>query len=151
MNSRGVEQVPAIVRELYETVARLEAIFPGRRFTLDGHLVGSVGEVLAADRYELDLLEASAPIHDATASDGRQVQIKATQRSSIGLRAEPDYLVVLQLRHDGDAEEVYSGPGALPWKQAGKLQRNGQRVISVARLKILQTQVPENDRIPQRR
>ena len=32
-------------------VAELEAEFPGRHFTLDGHLVGSIGEVMAAYYY----------------------------------------------------------------------------------------------------
>ena len=41
-----VEKVPGLVGELYALVAQLEALFPGRRFTPDGHLVGSIGEEL---------------------------------------------------------------------------------------------------------
>jgi hypothetical protein len=40
--------VPALVSRLYEIVDELEEIFPGRHFTPDGHLVGSLGESLAA-------------------------------------------------------------------------------------------------------
>ena len=60
-----VEKVPGLVGELYALVAQLEALFPGRRFTPDGHLVGSIGEVIAAHRYGLDLLPHSAQGHDA--------------------------------------------------------------------------------------
>ena len=45
------------IRELYRITAELEEKYPGRRFTPDGHLVGSIGEVYAAEKYGLTLLE----------------------------------------------------------------------------------------------
>ncbi len=39
--------MPALIRQLYRVVAQLEAEF-GRKFTPDGHLVGSIGEVIGA-------------------------------------------------------------------------------------------------------
>jgi hypothetical protein len=136
-----VDEIPALVRSLYRIVRKLEGLFPGRKFTLDGHLVGSIGEVLAAHRYGLELLPPSAERHDARASDGRYVQIKATQARSIGLRSEPEVLLVLQLLGDGSAEEVFNGPGSLAWSNAGKMQRNGQRSIGVAKLRTLMEEV----------
>jgi len=47
---RNVERVPDLVGRLYEIVSELEALFPGRHFTPDGHLVGSLGEVMAATK-----------------------------------------------------------------------------------------------------
>jgi len=41
-------EVRALLDSLYGSAERLEALFPGRKFTLDGHLVGSIGEVIAA-------------------------------------------------------------------------------------------------------
>ena len=38
-------------RDLYATLGTLAELFPGRPFTLDGHPVGSVGEVLVAHRW----------------------------------------------------------------------------------------------------
>ena len=52
---RNVERVPDLVGRLYEIVSELEALFPGRYFTPDGHLVGSLGEVMAAHDYGLVL------------------------------------------------------------------------------------------------
>jgi hypothetical protein len=144
----GIDQVPYLVRQLYEIVGQLEALFPKRRFTLDGHLVGSIGEVLAAYHYELDLLGASTETHDARASDGRQVQIKTTQRASIALRAEPDHLLVLRLLPDGRWEEVFNGPGDLAWQNTGKMQKNGQCAISVSRLRELMNSVSRENRLP---
>ncbi len=48
MSNKSILEIPSLVQELYSIVDRLEELFPGRRFTPDGHLVGSIGEVLAA-------------------------------------------------------------------------------------------------------
>jgi hypothetical protein len=45
---KSVQEIPKLIKELYGIVDSLEALFPGRHFTPDGHLVGSIGEVLAA-------------------------------------------------------------------------------------------------------
>ena len=144
----SAESIPSLVQRLYAVVAELETLFPGRKFTLDGHLVGSIGEVLAAHYYGLDLLPSSAPVHDAIATDGRMVQVKATQAKSVGLRAEPDHLLVLRLKPDGSFEEVYNGPGGPVWESAGKMQKNGQRPIGVAKLTRIMESVPRSERVP---
>ncbi|WP_251158233.1 DUF6998 domain-containing protein [Caniella muris] len=54
----GAETAQAI-RELYAVTNRLGALYPGRHFTPDGHMVGSLGEVVAAEHYGLKLFTAS--------------------------------------------------------------------------------------------
>ena len=142
-------EVGELLASLYRIVDRLEALFPRRKFTPDGHLVGSIGEVIAARLFGLELLPASAPDHDATTGDGRKVQIKFTQGArGVALRAEPDHLLVLRLAPDRSLEVVYNGRGKLPWSQSGKMQKNGQRQISLARLRDINRAVPERDRLP---
>ncbi|MDE2145777.1 MAG: hypothetical protein KGJ24_03725 [Burkholderiales bacterium] len=143
-----VEQVPALVVRLYEIVEKLECLFPGRRFTPDGHLIGSIGEVLAAHLYGLTLRAHSTQGHDATTSSGVQVEIKATQGNGVALRAEPQHLIVLQLKTSGLASEVYNGPGALAWNACGAVQRNGQRPISLSKLRKLMAEVSTASRLP---
>jgi len=143
-----IERVPELVRKLYALVVEFESLFPGRAFTPDGHLVGSIGEVIAASRYKLSLYSASVQAHDALAADGRQVQIKATQASSVALRAEPEHLIVLQLNKNGEATEVFNGPGQPVWASCGKMQRNGQRAISLSKLSKLMLQVPIALQVP---
>ena len=75
-------EIGELLASLYRIVDRLELLFPGRKFTPDGHLVGSIGEVVAARMFDLELLPASAPYHDARADDGRRVQIKFTRNYS---------------------------------------------------------------------
>lgn len=70
---------------LQAIVGRLETRYPGRKFTLDGHLVGSIGEVWAACIFDLRLLPPSEATHDAVASEGRLVQVKATQGNTVAI------------------------------------------------------------------
>ncbi len=147
MINKSIKEIPTLVRELYSIVDRLQELFPERRFTPDGHLVGSLGEVLVAAEYGLELLPSSSEGHDAVAEDGRKVQIKATRVRRVALSSEPEYLVVIQIQRDGSIHEVFNGPGNLAWEVAGKMQKNGQRPISLAKLERLMDSVPDSDQI----
>ena len=137
-----------LLKNLYETVAELETLFPNRKFTLDGHLVGSIGEVIAAYVFDLKLLENSTQTHDAKAKQGTLVQIKFTQgNKSVAISSEPEHLIVLRLTPEYVLETVYNGPGMKPWQKAGKLQSNGQRQISLSVLRKINEDVPINHRI----
>lgn len=137
------------VKALYEISHELEDLFPGRHYTPDGHIIGSIGEALAASYYNLELFPASEETHDAKAPDGRLVQIKATQINRVALFSEPVWLLVLKIHKDGTFSEEYNGPGKLAWEHCGKLQKNGQRPISLAKLRELQTAIPQSDRLKQ--
>jgi len=141
--------IAEIVRGIYILTHRLEELKPGRHFTPDGHMVGSLGEVVAEERYQIELYEASHPAHDAFTTDGprREVQIKTTQTSKIGISEQPDYLIVLRLDRTGEFEEIYNGPGKEPWEAAGKPQKNGQRSLSLYKLRELDSRVASEERI----
>lgn len=133
------------IKELYKITNELESSYPGRKFTIDGHLVGSIGEVIVAEHYGLELLPNSTETHDAVSSAGEYVQIKATQINRIAISSEPDYLIVIKLFSDGSWEEVYNGPGKPVWDNAGKIQKNGQRPISLSKLRCLMNSVDRKD------
>ena len=135
------------IKELYKITNELEKEYPGRKFTVDGHLVGSIGEVIVAEHYGLTLLPNSTKTHDAYSKDEKFVQIKATQVKSISISSEPDYIIVIKLSSDGSWDEIYNGPGKLVWDNAGKMQKNGQRPISLSKLKSLMSMVNKNDMI----
>lgn len=145
-----IDTIPGVVKRLYDLVQELEAAFPGRPFTPDGHLVGSLGEVLASHYYDLELLPCSTICHDAQTRDGRLVQVKTTQGTGVALRAQPDHLVVIRLKRDGTIEEIYNGPGALAWTNCGKPQKNGQSSISLSKLRRLMNDVPHKEQLPSR-
>ena len=136
------------VQRLVEIVAQLEAEFSGRHFTLDGHLVGSIGEVMAAYYYGIELYAASTEIHDGEV-DGKKVQIKISQQDNIVINHEPDYLIVLYLNRNGNIYEVYNGPGKLPWESASKRDSHNNKHMRVNKLMELDKAVDECRRITQ--
>ncbi len=143
----SIQHIPEMIQQLYAIVSRLELQYPGRKFSLDGHLVGSIGEVIASSIYDITLLPASTKTHDARDREGRYVQIKLTQGKSVALRSKPEYLIVLQIDKQGKTQEYYNGGGELAWRACGKKQSNGQRSISLSRLKTLHQEVSLKDRI----
>ncbi len=134
------------VQQLISIVKELEQDFPGRHFTLDGHLVGSIGEVMASYFYGIELYTASAVAHDGEI-DGKQVQIKITQQDSIVINHEPEYLIALYLNKSGDVYEIYNGPGNAPWDSASKRDSHNNRHMLVNKLMKLDRQVDSSLRI----
>ena len=111
------EKFQSLIRQLYSTVAELEEMFPGRHFTPHGHMVGSIGECLVSDVYDLILETASNKGFDAVTANGKQVEIKATQSKSVAFRSEPEHTIVIKILPNGSFEEIYNGPGSLVWEQ----------------------------------
>src|SRR5258708_36297592 len=109
------ERLPQIIREIYRCVADLETMFPGRHFTPDGHMVGSLGEALAAYYYGFDeLFVASKLSHDGRVGD-RLVQVTVTQKKRAAISSEPQHLLVFKLHKEGRFGEIYNGPVARVW------------------------------------
>ncbi len=134
-NERAIRGIFAACRALTEAT--------GRPFSPDGHLVGSIGEVLAADHLGLDLMPPSTAGYDAVDPGGAKVEIKTTTRGSIALSAHgtsAERLVVVLLDDQGVGTIVYDGPCAPVWAAAGKAQRNGQRQITLTTLARLQVE-----------
>lgn len=138
---------PELLRDLYRIVAELEAMFPGRPFTPHGHMVGSLAECFAEHYYGLNLYACSHAGHDAHI-DECNVEIKATQGDRIGLRSNPDKLLVFHLRQ-ASFEEIYNGPGAPVWGLVASTTRpaNGQYQVSVAKLKRVTEMIADDQRI----
>ncbi len=143
-------QFPKLVSAIYEIVDKLEKMFPGRHFTPDGHMVGSIGESLASYYYGIELFPSSHKQHDGK-KDDRLIQIKATQIKYISLSSEPDYLLVLRIERNGLFTEIYNGPGRQVWKSVSSkpLPKNGQYKVRLSYLQSLMRDVSINDRITQ--
>lgn len=146
--SEQIDNAYLKIVELLHIVGDLEDSFPGRHFTLDGHLVGSIGEIMAAYYYGIELYEASAPTHDGKLTDGREVQIKITQQDRVVINEEPDYLIVLYLnRETGEIKEIYNGKGHIPWETAYIYQKHNTRYMMVSKLVEIDKSVAASDRI----
>jgi hypothetical protein len=137
---------------IFRGIAQLQAAFPHRAFTIDGRLVGDIGEVIAAIEYDIVLDDISRPGHDGRTSDGRRVQVKATFKDHLTFRTTPDYYLGFQLFPDGQYEEVFNGPGHVIRDRFAHRKNLGTALLSfaVAELKELSRGVPPDQRIARR-
>jgi hypothetical protein len=156
-HTERTERTAALVEQLLSIVVELETIHPGRKFPLDGHLVGSIGEAAAEALFAIELLPASTAGRDALAVDGRSVEIKATYGTSgVGLRGTSHdaaaALIVLRLSKVVGVthEVVYDGPIARVLEEAGAQQSNGQARLGLARLRQINASIPDIERVPRR-
>jgi hypothetical protein len=143
------EKFRTLIQRLYAVVKELEQMFPNRPFTPDGHMVGSIGECLVADAFNLELMPPSNEGFDAKDRLGRHVEIKATQSSKVAFRSCPPFTIIIQIHENGLFDVCYNGPGNLIWDTfASKpLPSNGQYSISITRVRELNTLVPDDQRI----
>lgn len=127
-----------LVRDIFAACQELSRR-TGRSITPDGHLVGSLGEIYAAQQLNLTLHKASNEGFDATDAAGQKVEIKTTTGRRISLAATgtaAERLVVVQLeRATGTPVIVYDGDAQSAWDRAGAPQKNGQRSLSLTTLK----------------
>lgn len=142
------------VKQMLGIVAKLRETHPKKRFTLDGRLVGDLGEILAEGIYRLRLHETLTAHHDATADDGRLVQIKATMQESLTFPADhvPNYYLGLKIHPDGSTQELFNGPGSVVWEEIKhrKPPKNNLHSVSFHILKRANGKVEPKDRIPRR-
>lgn len=73
-------ELPKIVKELILARNKLREHYSqsGLKFTLDGNLVGDIGEAVAAELFGIHLVDGNTQGIDGIAPDGRSVQVKAT-------------------------------------------------------------------------
>jgi len=139
---------PDIMQRLYGIVAELEGLFPGRPFTPDGHMLGSIGESLAQYYYGVTLNRPSAKGEDGQAECGG-VEVKITQRESVAFRCLPETLLVLKLFKDGRFEEVYNGSGSRVWATVSTktMPSNGQHQVRLSTLRRLMKEAAVQEKL----
>lgn len=146
-----------LVEQLHAVVEEFEAMNPGRKFPLDGHLVGSIGEAAAEAMFDVELVPASSAGHDAVTRDGRQVEVKATYGSSgVAIRhtshTAAAALLVLKLSRTPSVEHevIFNGPSSIALQAAGNYGSNGQARMGLGRLRSLDQAVRAEDRVSRR-
>lgn len=148
-NSNTIKEALA---HIFRGISILGDAFGHRKFTIDGRLVGDVGEIIAELNYAIALDAVGQSHHDATTTDGRRVQIKATFKDQLTFRYTPDLYLGFKLHPDGEYEEVFNGPGRIIFDRYCHRKGIGERLLSfpVSELKRLSAQIGESDRVPKR-
>ena len=142
------------IRAIYKAVESLNNRYPGRRFTPDGVLVGTLGEVLAEEKYDLKLLPPKTKAFDATDRKGRPVQIRCNQGDTTPIKkgATKGMLLALKLLPNGTIQEIFNGPTSIAHRLTvgRKADSAGFVALSHNKLRKLMESVPRNERIPLR-
>ncbi|MGH9425213.1 MAG: DUF6998 domain-containing protein, partial [Terriglobia bacterium] len=145
---------PDAIRQMLGIVERLRDDYPKKKFTLDGRLVGDLGECLVEDAYNLELFEGLKKHHDGKTPDGKQVQIKATMKNSLMFPVDhvPNYYLGIQIHQEGTFTEIFNGPGRIAQEavKGRKPTKTNLHSITIAALKKLNEEVKPSERIPKR-
>lgn len=145
-----IKQLLAITHSLKEKYKH-----HNKSFTLDGKLVGDIGEVLVAEHYGLTLYGNNKQVYDGfvTGDETKKVQIKASFHNYFyftkDLNNIPDYFIAVQLKEDGGFDEVYNGTGTLIYEKILSHLPNERKHnyrLSVIKLQELNNH-PENEKI----
>lgn len=142
--------------QLLEITARLKVKYD-RRFTLDGKLVGDIGEALAKEYYNIELLPENTPKYDAVEiGTNRQVQIKSTMKTyfTFPFGEPPAYLLAIKILDTGKIVPIYNGPGSIIEKYIKdnnlKSYRNSYYSFTLSKFSELNELVDEKDRIKEK-
>lgn len=133
--------LPEPVKKLAEAAKELRELFKvnGKetlKFTLDGKLVGDIGEALAARHFGVNLTGNNSPDHDGVVTingSTKTVQVKASGRGVAAFRPPTryvaDYLLVFKLDYENmKARVVYNGPECKVREKIERiLERNGKK------------------------
>jgi hypothetical protein len=145
------------------TKSALDSIFLGiemlkktysnkRQFTIDGRLVGDIGEVIAERDYDLELDKSSKAKHDGTTPKGLRVQIKATFQSSLTFKGEEGLYLGLKLHRDGSYEEIFNGPAKLISQHFSGRDGINKKLLSfpIKKLVEIQKKVKKGEKVQRR-
>lgn len=139
------------IKRLYAARNELRKAFSELPFTLDGRLIGDIGEAIAIADFGLEKLKEGTKLHDFKTSDGKLVQVKTTQQHEegkgvgLGLKKESfDHLIVIQLSEEGTYTILFDGPGK--YVDEARLRRSSPS-LTVSQLRRLNREVKADERI----
>ena len=129
----------------------------GREFTPLQVLVGGLGEILAAEKYDLELRPPKKDIvdvFDAVDSAGRNIRIRCdlTDTTTIHKDATGGMLLALKLLPEATIEEVFNGPMSAAHQLTKGRKADGSGLVGLdhSDLRALMKSVPTSVTIPLR-
>lgn len=147
--------LPSAVSKLVKARNDLRSHFQGSglKFTLDGNLVGDIGEAIAAELFGINLKSRNHAGVDGVAPNGMTVQIKATGTGRGPAFRPVDKRAAHLLFFDFDFElmkgkVIYNGPEA-PVVALLKSGWKGQRLVARRQIAQMNAKVLDHDRLVQ--
>ncbi|WFU34068.1 hypothetical protein QA635_06410 [Bradyrhizobium brasilense] len=146
------KQIKEALGLIFQGIGMLQTEFAHRQFTIDGRLVGDIGEIIAATEFDIELDDVSRAIHDGKMPDGRGVQIKATFQDHLTFKTIPDLYLGFKLFRDGTHEVIFNGPGRIIFDHYAGRAGIGEKLLRFPNtvLKRLSADIPDSSRVPKR-
>jgi hypothetical protein len=135
--------------KIFSGIRQLKEALPSKEFTIDGRLVGDIGEAIVQRDYDLTLYEGLAKDYDGETPCGKKVQIKATFKDSLTFKKVSDYYLGIKIYENGTYEEIFNGPGQIIANEYSHRKGFGENLLSFPnkRLRELSLLVDDEDRI----
>ena len=153
MKNDRIAKLKEEIRKLQDSVSELKRLFQSKKngFTLDGRLVGDIGEVVAEELFQIKLHDKLKHHYDAitTYEPKLNVQIKATFKESLTYNHAPDYYIGIKLDKEGGFEVIYNGPGKYIQEAYQRRKDIGKVLMSfpIQKLKELSARIDDSERI----
>lgn len=144
------------LEHIFNGISKLREEFKKKHFTIDGRLVGDIGEVIAERDFDIILHKKQKPYSDAVTSDGKkEVQIKATFKDTLtfkkskGENGESLLYLGFKLNEDGSYEVIYNGPCDLIAEKFSHRKGLEKDLLSfsIKSLSELSKKIPDNERV----
>ncbi len=140
------------LKKIFSGIRQLKNALPSKEFTIDGRLVGDIGEAIVQRDYDLTLYDGLAKDYDGETPCGKKVQIKATFKDSLTFKKVSDYYLGIKIFENGKYEEIFNGPGAVIGDEYKHRKGFGEVLLSFPnkRLSELSASVENTQRIKKR-
>lgn len=137
------------IAAIYTIANELGSEFGIDTCTPDGHLLGAIGQIAAKIAFGLQFGSEKDEHNCSISHNGKKtnIQVRSTSRGSIALRAEPEYLVALEISPCGSIMLLFNGPGRYVWEIVNG-QKNLQKYASRNQLIQAQSRAGMNDNLP---
>ncbi|MEQ8422679.1 MAG: hypothetical protein RIB64_21915 [Arenibacter algicola] len=146
------------IQELLDITASLKERYKGKLdFSLDGRLVGDIGEALVSEKFDIELYGKNEHRYDGFHRPTKiKVQIKASMayNFSYPYNIDLEHFIAVHLEPDGTLEVLYNGPG----KYINKFLKDNNRksfrdiwtTITANHLRELDRKLKHSDRLPEK-
>ena len=142
-----------VLRDHYRNVLKQNDSDSYLNFTLDGNLVGDLGEAIAVEYFGLVLEKRKSKVGiDGKAPDGRTVQVKATGTNRgpafRNTMTRADHLLFFSINFEScQAELIFNGPEKIV-RSYLPAQFTNQRSLTRQQIRLANSKVFESDRLP---
>ncbi len=162
-----MQETIVAIKKILDGIEHLKEIYgdTGRKFSMDGRMVGDIGEVIAANVYDIKLTKGIEKGHDALWGN-KKVQIKATYgNGSLGFSKQYKdmYYIGLQLFKEPDTngriyKEIYNGAGAAIYNYLCENKQGLKKIedlekgtlISITLSDLMKVPKQQSDRVAER-